>query len=97
MRRPSTRYRSGACKAVVTGNRAARMAGGIAPSTLMTSAKAIAVAADAGVSVRRKVSSENVLKVIVNCSAEPPYFEQTGYGVEYERLENQHPARRVTA
>lgn len=70
------RYRPGVCNAAVTGRRAARIAGGIPSTMLMASANPIVVRADAGVSVRRNASSENVLKFIVesvtNCSTVPP-------------------------
>lgn len=73
--RENNRYRPGACNAAVTGRRAARIAGGIPPTMLMLSANAIVARMDAGVSVRRNASSENVLKFIVesvtNCNAVP--------------------------
>lgn len=80
--RARARSRCVVSNAAVTGKRAARIARGIPPVILIALANPIVVRADTGVRVRRKASSDNVLKFIVesvtNCSAVPPYFEQTG-------------------
>ena len=67
-------YRPGARNAAATDKRAARIAGGIPPIMLMPRANPIVASAEAGVRVRRKASSEKVLKFMSRVA--------TNFGVE---------------